>query len=54
MNNFDICQRIYDNMEHPDYYEKTIKQEDVEAHNLGCCGKDCVLCKIEVEINGST
>ena len=28
MNNFEICQRIYDNMEHPDYYDEPKNNDD--------------------------
>jgi hypothetical protein len=28
MDNFDICQRIYDSMEHPDYYDEPKAEND--------------------------
>jgi hypothetical protein len=49
MDNFDICQKIYDSMEHPDYYDNRPSRKLQEAHNLGICGDDCIICKYETD-----
>ena len=49
MNNYNTCQRIYDNMEHPDYYDN-ISHDNQEAHKEGYCSSDCILCVLEQDL----